>query len=177
MKWRLLAGFNICSTSKLFEQMINDQPLYELQSCYVVYSYTHYVMQCISERIYLLIWSINLLFSQRQRVYSRLYKNLPLELSLMQFNTAPSSVPYFHKLHSIRYIILLPHTLWCSKTPFSQSGTFLPIFCVYLLSRMHDICNLRHLLDIRPDVRQYVILSIVLLLFSSKDHLGRLALM
>jgi len=63
MEWRLVAGFNICSSSKLLEQMINDQPLYELESCNAVYSYIPYVMQCTSDRIYLLIWSINSLFS------------------------------------------------------------------------------------------------------------------
>jgi len=63
MEWRLVAGFNICSSSKLLEQMINDEPLYELDSCNAVYSYTPYVMQCTSDRIYLLIWSINSLFS------------------------------------------------------------------------------------------------------------------
>jgi len=42
---------------------------------------------------------------------------------------------------------------------------------------MHDVCRSRHLLNIRHDVHQYVILSIVLLLPFSQDHLGRLALM
>jgi hypothetical protein len=63
MEWRLVAGFNICSSSKCLEEMNNDQPLQELEFCSAAYSYIHYVMQCISERIYLLIWSINSLFS------------------------------------------------------------------------------------------------------------------
>lgn len=63
MEWRLVADFNICSSSKFLGQMNNDQPLQELESCNAVYSYTLYVMQCISERIYLLILSINSLFS------------------------------------------------------------------------------------------------------------------
>ena len=138
----------------------------------------NYVMQCIYEGIYLLMWSINSLSSQRQRVHSRFHKNLPMELSFLQFTTASSSsIPYFHKLHSIRSIILLPHTLWCSKTPLSQSEVFLSIFCFYFLPRMHAICHSRHLLDVRRDVCQYVILSIILLLLFSKDHLDRLALM
>jgi hypothetical protein len=42
-----VAGFNICSSSKFSEQISNDQPLQELESRNAVYSYTHYVMQCI----------------------------------------------------------------------------------------------------------------------------------
>jgi hypothetical protein len=63
MECRLVAGFNICSSCKCLEDMNNDQPLQESESYNAVYSYTHYVMQCIAERIYLLIWSINSLFS------------------------------------------------------------------------------------------------------------------
>jgi hypothetical protein len=63
MEWRLVAGFNICSNSKFLEQMNNGLPLQQLESCNPIYSYTQYVMQCTSERIYLLIWSINSLFS------------------------------------------------------------------------------------------------------------------
>jgi len=47
----LVAGFNICISSKCLEEMNNDQPLQELESCNAVYSYTHYVMQCIAEWI------------------------------------------------------------------------------------------------------------------------------
>lgn len=63
MECCLVAGFNICISSKCLEEMNNDQPLQELESCNAVYSYTHYVMQCIAEWIYLFIWSINSLFS------------------------------------------------------------------------------------------------------------------
>jgi hypothetical protein len=63
MEWRLVADYSICNKNKFLDQMNNYQPFQELESYNTVYSYTHYVMQGISERIYLLMWSINSLFS------------------------------------------------------------------------------------------------------------------